>query len=132
MATVSDALAVLDVLAAAGEADPGSLLLVLAGPAGQVALVVGIDEVPPDPPQHERVGVLAPFLRGLADQVDGIEGIALAVCRDGSTEVEGGDLAWHDAFTGAVRVAGFADHGTYLVTPRGGRPVLPRGAQAFG
>jgi hypothetical protein len=125
VATTTEALTLLRLLAAAGEAPPGCLLLVLAGRLGEVELVVAVDEVPTSPPQHERVRLLAPFLRRLAREADGVAGVLLAVCREGPVDADGDDLAWHDAFTGASGVAGLVSHGVFVVAPAGVCPVRP-------
>jgi hypothetical protein len=123
--STSDALALLRCLAEGGEAPPGCLLLVLTGPGARVELVVAVDEVPTSPPQHERVRLLAPFLRRLAREADGVAGVLLAVCREGPVDADGDDLAWHDAFTGASGVAGLVSHGVFVVAPAGVCPVRP-------
>jgi hypothetical protein len=123
--STSDALALLRFLAEGGEAPPGCLLLVLTGPRGQVELVVAVDDVPTSPPQHERVRLLAPFLRQLVREADGVVGVLLAICREGGVDADGDDLAWHDAFVGAAGVAGLTSHGVYVVAPGGVCPVRP-------
>lgn len=55
----------LEALAEQGELPPGSLLVFLADDDARATLSVGIDEVPRDPPQDQRVGTLGPFLRRL-------------------------------------------------------------------
>ena len=125
VSTTSDASALLRFLAEGGEAPPGCLLLVLTGPRGQVELVVAVDDVPTSPPQHERVRLLAPFLRQLVREADGVAGVLLAICREGGVDADGDDLAWHDAFVGAAGVAGLTSHGVYVVAPGGVCPVRP-------
>jgi hypothetical protein len=84
-----------------------------------------IADVPPDPPQFERVQLTRPLLQRLVEQED-IDRAALVVCRPGGTEICGGDLAWHDAFAAACRVAGVRDCGTYVATARGAvGPIVP-------
>jgi hypothetical protein len=121
----AEALALLRYLAEGGEAPPGCLLLVLTGPGAHVELVVAVDDVPASPPQHERVRLLAPFLRRLVREADGVTGVLLAICREGAVDADGDDLAWHDAFTGAAGVAGLASHGVYVLAPAGVCPVRP-------
>lgn len=124
LASEPDAFRFLTTVVAAGELRPASLLLACTGETGQPEMVVAIDEVPADPPQHSRVRALGPLLELVA--ASGHAGGLLAVSRRGECRVQGGDLAWHDAFAATSRAAGLDCHGTYLVTPVGMCRVRPR------
>jgi hypothetical protein len=91
---------------------------------GHPGTVVAVDEVPADPPQHSRVRALSQLLEFVA--ASGHAGGLLAVSRRGECRVQGGDLAWHDAFTATARGVELDCHGTYLVTPVGICRVRPR------
>lgn len=110
------AIRLLSMLRDRGDAPPGSLLIVLADADATAVGAACVAGVPPDPPQHERVGALGPFLRELHGS-GAAHGALLAVVRHGSTQIGGGDLAWHDAFAGASRTAGLTSHGVYVLTP---------------
>lgn len=71
----------LEHLAERGELLSGSLLLLLADVHHTIVFAIGVDDVPPDPPQHERVQTLGPFLRRLRADVDVIHGALLVVVR---------------------------------------------------
>lgn len=114
----------LDILAEQGELPPDSLLLLLCGADATVTVAVAVDDLPPDPPQHERVRILAPFLRRLRDNV-GAEGVLLVVARRGALQADGGDWAWHDAFAGGARTARLTSYGVYLATASGVRRLRP-------
>jgi hypothetical protein len=120
----TQALAFLTSAQAAGQLPPGSLMVLAADRAARLVLPVGIDEVPDDPPQDERIGALAPLLQVLAG-VERCGGVLLAVGRHGDPKPRGGDFGWHDAFTQGTAAAGLACHGTYVVTPTGARRVRP-------
>lgn len=102
-----------------------SLMIFVADAAGHASTVIAVDELPPSPPQDERVAVFGPLLRTLRAD-DDASGVLLAVVRDGPADIDGEDLAWHDAFTGTARVAGLSEHGVYVVHRTGvGRVSVP-------
>ena len=80
-------------------------------------VAIEITDVPPDPPQHQRMQLVRPLLR-LAEQ-EYIDRAAVVVCRAGGPAVRGGDLAWHDALATACRDAGLRCCGTYVATACG-------------
>jgi len=125
LASESDAFRFLTIVVAAGELRPGSLLVACTDDEGHPGTLVAIDEVPADPPQHSRVRALGQLLELVAAS-GGHGGGLLAVSRRGECRVQGGDLAWHDAFAAMSRGAGLSCHGTYLVTPAGMCRVRPR------
>lgn len=109
---------------ATGELPPRSLMLLITDELARLVLAIGVDDVPDDPPQHERVIALTPVLREISRR-DDCHGALLAVGRYGDPRPRGGDLGWHDAFSQGTEAAGVASHGTYVVTPRGVRRVRP-------
>ena len=124
LASESDALRFLSTIAAAGELRPGSLVVACTDPDGHPGTIVAVDDVPVDPPQHSRVRALGQLLELIV--ASGHAGGMLAVSRRGECRVQGGDLAWHDAFAATSSGTGLACHGTYLVTPLGMCRVRPR------
>ena len=110
------AVRLLSMLRDRGDAPPGSLLIVLADADAVAIGAACVAGVPPDPPQHERVGALGPFLRELRGS-GAAAGALLAVVRHGSAQIGGGDLAWHDAFVGTSLTAGLTSYGVYVLTP---------------
>lgn len=114
----------LEILAEQGELPPGSLLVLLGDTDSRVIMAVAVDDLPEDPPQDERVRILAPFLRRLREDID-VDAVALVISRRGTARVGGGDLGWHDAFTGCAGTARLSCHGVYLATPSGVRQVRP-------
>ncbi len=119
----------LELLAEQGDLPSGSLLVMLGDAHSRIVIAVAIDDVPPDPPQDERVSLLGPFLRQVREHPD-VHGALLVVARAGSAQVGMSDLAWHDAFDGSSRIAGLTAHGVYLATPSGVRRVSPRAREA--
>ncbi len=119
----------LEIFAEQGDLPPGSLTLLLADTDCRLTMAVMVEDVPADPPQDERIRMLAPLLRQLRDHGD-VDGVLLVVARDGSTQIDGGDLAWHDAFTGPAQTAHLTSHGIYLATPSGVRRVRPGTSRA--
>ena len=124
LASEPDAFRFLTTIVGVGELRPGSLLVACTDEAGRPGTIVAIDEVPADPPQHSRMRALGQLLELIA--ASGHAGSLLAVSRRGECRVQGGDLAWHDAFTTTSRGVGLDCHGTYLVTPVGMCRVRPR------
>jgi hypothetical protein len=124
LASEPDAFQFLITIVGVGELRPGSLLVACTDDDGHPRTIVAIDEVPIDPPQHSRVRALSQLLELVA--ASGHAGGLLAVSRLGECRVQGGDLAWHDAFAGSSRGVGLDCHGTYLVTPVGMCRVRPR------
>lgn len=112
----ADAHIFVDVLRERGDVYPGAMLIALVDSAGEPIGGICVEDIPADPPQHERVRMLGPLLRSLA-QHGLCTGVLLAVGRRGAAVPSGGDLAWHDAFAGTCGVAGLTCHGTYVVTP---------------
>ncbi|PSL02180.1 hypothetical protein CLV30_111135 [Haloactinopolyspora alba] len=119
----------LEILAEHGELPPDSLLVLLGDADSRVIMAVAVDDLPADPPQDERVRILAPFLRRLREDID-VDGVALVIARRGTTQVGGGDLGWYDAFTGCAGTARLSCHGVYLATPSGVRHVRPGSSEA--
>src|SRR5690606_38134164 len=109
---------------ATGELPPRSLMLLITDRLARLVLAIGVDDVPDDPPQNERVVALTPVL-GEISRPDDCDGALLAVGRYGDPRPRGGDLGWHDAFAHGTAAAGVTSHGTYVVTPRGVRRVRP-------
>jgi hypothetical protein len=107
-----------------GDLSPDCLLVLVADGSGRLVLPIGIDEVPGDPPQDERIAVLAALLE-LLEELEHPHGVALAVGRLGHPNPRGGDFGWHDALQQCCRVTGLACHGTYVATPYGVRRVRP-------
>ncbi len=124
IASEPDAFRFLTIVVAAGELRPGSLLVACTDQDAQPGTIVAVDEVPADPPQHSRVRALGQLLELVA--ASGHAGGLLAVSRLGECRVQGGDLAWHDAFEATSHGVGLVCHGTYLVTPAGMCRVRPR------
>ena len=124
LASELDAFRFLTTVVAVGELQPGSLLVACTDHDGHPITIVAVDEVPADPPQHSRVHALGQLLELVA--TSGHAGGLLAVSRLGECRVQGGDLAWHDAFATTSRNVGLDCHGTYLVTPAGMCRVRPR------
>lgn len=124
LASEPDAFRFLTTVVAAGELRPGSLLVVCTDLDGHPGMLVAVDEVPTDPPQHSRARALGQLLALVA--ATGHGGALLAVSRPGECRIQGGDLAWHDAFAATSRGVGLGCHGTYLVTPVGMCRVRPR------
>lgn len=120
----TQALAFLSHAEAAGHLPPGSLLLLVVDDLARLVMPIGIDHVPDDPPQDERIHALTPLLRELRD-FEQCGGALLAVGRHGDPKPRGGDFGWHDAFTQGTASAGLECHGTYVVTPVGIRRVRP-------
>ena len=87
-------------------------------------VAIEITDVPPDPPQHQRMELVRPLLR-LAEK-EYIDRAAVVVCRPGGPSVSGSDLAWHDALATACHEAGVHCCGTYVATARGAvGPIVP-------
>jgi hypothetical protein len=124
LAREPDAFRFLSIVVGAGELRSGSLLVACTDDEGHPGTIVAVDEVPADPPQHSRVRALGQLLELVA--ASGHAGGLLAVSRRGECRVQGGDLAWHDAFAGTSQGVGLVCHGTYLVTPVGMCRVRPR------
>jgi hypothetical protein len=124
LASEPDAFRFLHIVVGAGELRPGSLVVACTDADGHPGTIVAVDEVPTDPPQYSRVRALSQLLEFVA--ANGHAGGLLAISRGGECRVQGGDLAWHDAFAGASRGLGLDCHGTYLVTPLGMCRVRPR------
>lgn len=118
------ALALLTDIHASGQLPPGSLLLLVADECARLMLPIGIDEVPDDPPQDERIDALMSLL-GLVVGLERCRGVLLAIGRHGDPRPRGGDFGWHDAFNQGSLGIGLACHGTYVVTPAGARRVRP-------
>jgi hypothetical protein len=110
---------------AVGDISAGSLLLLVADDQARLVLPLGIDDVPDDPPQHERVSTLRHAVEALSE-IDQCAGLVLAVGRYGDPRPRGGDYAWHDAITQALAASRLTGHGTYVVTPSGVRKVRPQ------
>jgi hypothetical protein len=108
----------------AGDLAPPCLLVLVADDLGRLVLPIAIDEVPADPPQDERIGVLAALLEHVV-ALDCLHGVALAVARAGHPRPRGSDFGWHDALEQCCRVARLECHGTYVATPYGVRKVRP-------
>jgi hypothetical protein len=117
LASELDTFRFLKTIVGVGELRPGSLLVACTDYGGHPGTIVAIDEVPIDPPQHSRVRALGQLLELVA--ASGHAGGLLAVSRRGECRVQGGDLAWHDAFAATSRGVRLDCHGTYLVTPVG-------------
>jgi hypothetical protein len=124
LASELDAFRFLKTVVGIGELRPGSLLVACTDNGGHPGTIVAIDEVPTDPPQHSRVRALGQLLELVA--ASGNAGGLFAVSRLGECRVQGGDLAWHDAFAATSHAVGLVCHGTYLVTPVGMCRVRPR------
>jgi hypothetical protein len=105
---------------------PGSLAVVLADHNARGICVVLIDEVPADPPQDERVEVLACLIGATRSHGldDAISGFLVAHERTGSGDVRGHDLAWRDAATVVAKDAGLVLYGNYMVTSDGVARVI--------
>ncbi|MBD0292047.1 MAG: hypothetical protein ICV70_00535 [Jiangellaceae bacterium] len=118
-----DAVRFLQTIAAAGELRPGTVL-VASTVNGGPGVAIAIDDVPLDPPQFSRVRAM----RQVMDVLEylGHDGALLAVSRTGQPAIQGGDLAWHDAFAGMAREHAVAALGVYVVTAQGVRRVRPR------
>ncbi len=108
----------------AGELPPVSLLLLLTDDRARLLLAVGVDGVPDDPPQDERVHSLTPVLCEMG-RSRLCSGVLLAVGRYGDPTPRGGDFGWHDAAIQAAAAASLDCHGVYVVTPFGVRRVRP-------
>jgi hypothetical protein len=124
LASEPDAFRFLATVVGVGELRPGSLLVACTDANGHPETIVAVDEVPADPPQHSRIRALGQLLELVA--ASGHAGGLLAISRLGECRVQGGDLAWHDAFVATSQGTGLASHGTYLVTPVGMCRVRPR------
>lgn len=111
----------------AGELPPVSLLLLLTDDRARLLLALGVDGVPDDPPQDERIHALTPVLCELA-RSQLCCGVLLAVGRYGDPTPRGGDFGWHDAVYQAAATAVLECHGAYVVTPFGVRRVRPLAA----
>src|SRR5688572_13007389 len=72
------------------------LMIMVAGGDRLAGTLVLIDDVPGSLAQHERVQALARTWRQLREELDDTA-VAVTVCRDGTPEPTGEDLAWHDA-----------------------------------
>ncbi|HEU0042715.1 MAG TPA: hypothetical protein VFQ15_10215 [Jiangellaceae bacterium] len=125
----ADVIANLTSLRDTGGLTASSLVIVVGDAGAEQVIGFVVDDVPADPPQHERVAVLEPFLHQMRE-VHAAHCVVLGVVRAGSDEVGGGDLAWHDAFTSMSRAADLTCHGVYLVTPREVSRIRPTSTQA--
>lgn len=121
----TDALAFLATIHSSGQLPPGSLLVLAADDLARLVLPIGVDEVPDDPPQDERVASLLSLLLVVADNLERCRGVLLAIGRHGDPRPRGGDFGWHDAFAQGSTAAGLACYGTYVVTQAGVRRVRP-------
>lgn len=111
----------------AGELPPVSLLLLLTDDRARLQHALGVDDVPDDPPQDERIHALTPMLCELGGS-QLCCGVLLAIGRYGDPTPRGGDFGWHDAVHQAAATASLDCHGAYVVTPFGVRRVRPLAA----
>ena len=95
-----------------GALSPGAVLFLLGNEQGLPPVAVMIEDVPPSPPQHERVRLIAAMLSSLAEV--GCSAFVVIVCRSGSALVTGDDLAWHDAAYGVRQPDAPACQGVYV------------------
>lgn len=117
----------IDLLATAeavGDLPAGSLLVLVTDDDANLVIPIGIDDVPADPPQDERVGMLASLVHELT-RIGRCGGVLLAVGRAGHPRPRGSNFGWHDAFAMTVNAGELDCHGTYVVTPSGVRRVRP-------
>lgn len=108
--------------------NPGSLAVIFADHDALGVCTAMIDDVPDDPPQTDRVDVLASLLGCTTSHGLGslISGFLLAHERPGTDQVRGHDLAWHDAAATVADETGFILYGNYVVTDDGvARVVVP-------
>lgn len=119
----------LGALTASGGPLRDSLLILLAAADSILITSVVVDDIPPDPPRAARVRILGPLLRRLRDET-GADGAALVILRPGSLTLGASDLAWRDAFTGAIQTAHLDCHGGYVVTASGTTRIAGGEAEA--
>lgn len=87
-----------------------------------------VDDMPTDPPQHDRIQVLGTI--GRAVKSAHAVGALLGVRRAGAAAIRGNDLAWHDAFDTAMRAEGLHPHGAYLITDHDVERIVPEETSA--
>lgn len=124
----------LEALQAAGElpeaaVNRSALLVLLADCGHRLHGALAVDNVPGTLPQPARVRTLGPLLRRIRSSDHAAAAVVLVHVRMGSTEALGGDAGWCSALSGASKVAGLTDLGTYVCTPAGAVAV-PRDLSA--
>jgi hypothetical protein len=114
---------------AMGEIPLGTLMVLVADKDARLVLPLGIDEVPDDPPLHERITTLRHTVEALSE-IDQCAGLLLAIGRSGDPKPRGSDFGWYDAMAQAIAGSRLVGHGTYVVTPSGVRKVRPHVASS--
>lgn len=102
---------------------PEVVIIFAAAEDAKPPIAVVLDDMPPSPPQHERVQLMAAFLAAAGQA--GCTDFGLVICRSGPARTSGDDLAWHDAAFGVRRPAGPRCQGVYVVAQRRALRVEP-------